>query len=203
MNNFKAYGTFYKSNDYICRKAAFLQFGISCSSIGSTIMLNPGKASFIDQSIIIDESEKTGEVLPDKTMKRLAEILQNSKTLPLEGRFHIYNLFPLQNTSSKDAVRQKDLLMKSFETNQNIIQHFQEENHPWVLLAWSTEEGLALQQLKSQWIAAIHESNVKVFGLKANGRLMYYHPYPRIPAHRENYFQQIVQQLQMDEGIVI
>lgn len=203
MNNFKAIGTFYRSNGNVCRKAASLQFGTSSESIGSTIMLNPGEASFIDQSIKIEEDEITGEVTPDKTMLRLAEILRRSSLLSLDGQFHIYNLFTLQNTSSKNAVKQKEWLTKSYETNRMIVRQFQQENHPWVLLAWSTEKGSALKTLKNQWISGIKETDIKVFGLRAKEKLMFYHPFPRIPADRERYFQQIVQQLQIGEGIEV
>lgn len=166
-------------------------------------MLNPGEASFVDKSIVFDDEEKTGELIPDKTMRRLAEILQQSKNEPLNGRFHIYNLFPFQHTSSKNAVKEKQWLIQSYETNKTIIRHFLEEKHPWVLLAWSTEKGAELYQLKEQWISAIHDTDIKVFGLKAEGKLMFYHPFPRIQIHKERYFNEIIQQLQINEGIVI
>jgi hypothetical protein len=202
LDSYKAFGTFYKSNGCICRKEAYLQFGNSSNSIGTIIMLNPGEASFVDKSIVFDD-EKTGELIPDKTMKRLAEILQQSNIEPLNGRLHIYNLFPFQQTSSKNAVKEKQWLLLSYETNKTIIRQFKEERHPWVLLAWSTEKGPELKRLKDQWLSAIYDTDIKVFGLRAKGKLMFYHPYPRIHKHRERYFKEIIQQLQSNEGIVV
>ncbi|MFJ5762078.1 DUF1643 domain-containing protein [Neobacillus sp. NPDC093182] len=203
MDSYKAFGTFYKCNNFICRIKTFLQFGNGSNSIGSIIMLNPGEASFVDKSIVFDVEEKTGELIPDKTMKRLAEILQQSNKELLNGRFHIYNLFPFQHTSSKNAVKEKQWLIQSYETNKSIIQQFNEEKHPWVLLAWSTEKGSELNRLKEQWISAIHDTDIKVFGLKAQGKLMFYHPFPRIQDHKERYFNEIIRQLQNNEGIVV
>lgn len=198
MREFQAFGTYYRSNGHLCRKAAYLQFGHSNKSIGSTIMLNPGKADFKDNIHVLDDREVSGEIVPDKTMLRLAEILQQSSKVPLDGRFHIYNLFALQNTSSKEAVKQDSWLKEATLKNIDIINQFQLEDHPWVLLAWSTEKGATLQKLKEQWLTVIEESNIKVFGIKAKGKHMFYHPYPRIPTHKERYFQKIIEQMQTD-----
>lgn len=198
MKEFQAFGTYYRSNGHLCRKAAYLQFGHSSKSIGSTIMLNPGKADFKDDIHVLDDREVSGEIIPDKTMLRLAEILQRATKIPLDGRFHIYNLFSLQNTSSKDAVKQDSWLKEATLKNLDIINQFQLEQHPWVLLAWSTEKGTTLQKLKEQWLTVIEESNIKVFGIKAKGKHMFYHPYPRIATHKERYLQEIIEQMQTD-----
>lgn len=166
-------------------------------------MLNPGDARLTNTSVLVDEQDASGELIPDKTMMRLAEILQQSSQDPLDGRFHIYNLFSLQNTSSKDAVKEDAWLQEAFIKNVEIINQFRVEQHPWVLLAWSTERGAALQKLKAQWLLAIQEINIKVFGIKAKGKHMFYHPYQRIEAHRERYFQQIVHQLRSNNNIFI
>jgi len=198
MSEVQAYGTYYRSNGHICRKTAYLQFSYSSESIGSTIMLNPGKADFKDDIHVLDDREVSGEIVPDKTMLRLAEILQQASEIPLDGRFHIYNLFSLQNTSSKDAVKQDSLLKEAALKNIDIINQFQLEQHPWVLLAWSTEKGATLQKLKEQWLTVIEESNIKVFGIKAKGKHMFYHPYPRISTHKERYLQEIIKQMQTE-----
>lgn len=203
MSKVQAFGTFYRSNDHLCRKSAYLQFGHSNCSLGSTIMLNPGEAKFIDSKTVVGNQEIFGELIPDKTMIRLVEILQQYGQTPLNGRFHIYNLFSLQNTSSKDAVKQEDWLLEARNKNVEIINQFQAEQHPWVLLAWSTEKGPTLKNLKEQWLLAIQQTKIKVFGLKAKGNHMYYHPYPRISKHRERYLHEIIQQLKKDESILI
>lgn len=203
MSEVQAFGTYYRSNGHVCRKAAYLQFGHSCESIGSTIMLNPGEAEFVIDTCVVEGLESSGEIKLDKTMKRLVEILQQSSHKPIDGRFHIYNLFSLQNTSSKNAVKQDVLLHEAGMNNIEIIKQFRMEQHPWVLLAWSTEKGAALQKLKEQWLVAIKESNIKVFGIKAKGRHMFYHPYPRISTHKERYLQEIVEQLKKDRNILL
>jgi hypothetical protein len=200
---FQAFGTFYKRNDYIYRKEAYLQFGDSSKSIGSTIMLNPGEAEFLNKSVVIGEKDVTGELKPDKTMKQLVNILQHSSSIPLNGRFHIYNLFSLQNTSSKDAVKQKEWLQAAHLNNAEIMNQFQKENHPWVLLAWSTEKNKNLEKLREAWLTLIKTMDIKVFGVRANGKQQFYHPNPRIMNYRERYFQQIVEQLKNDENIVV
>lgn len=198
MSEVQAFGTYYRSNGQLCRKVAYLQFGHSRKSIGSTIMLNPGKADFKDDIHVLDNREISGEIEPDKTMLRLVEILKQSSRIPLNGRFHIYNLFTLQNTSSKDAVKQEEMLNESILKNVDIINQFQLEQHPWVLLAWSTEKDAALQRLKEQWLTVIKESNIKVFGIKAKGKHMFYHPYPRISTDKERYLQEIIKQMQIE-----
>ncbi|MCM3201613.1 hypothetical protein A9488_08865 [Bacillus cereus] len=203
MDYVRAFGTFYKSNGHIFRKAAYLQFGSSSRSLGATIMLNPGYANFKDESITMKDSDTTGEITPDRTMIRLAEILRHVSQASLEGRFHIYNLFSLQNTSSKDAVKQEEWLREAYTNNVEIINQFLLEQHPWVLLAWSTEKGVELNRLKEQWFSAIKAANIKMFGIQAKGKAMFYHPYPRILSHRERYLQQIIHQFQNDEHIIV
>ncbi|MDN3436512.1 hypothetical protein QMA04_00335 [Planococcus sp. APC 3900] len=203
MSQFKAFGTFYRINNHLCRKSAYLQFGQSSRSIGSTVMLNPGEARFMDNALEIDSREISGELIADPTMIRLAEILQQTGKNPLNGRFHIYNLFYLQNTSSKDAVKRKEWLQEAYINSLEIITQFREEQHPWVLLAWSTEKEAELQKLKIPWLLTIRETNIKVFGIKAKGKHMFYHPYPRIPSHRERYLERIIQQLKNCENIII
>lgn len=199
MREFQTFGTYYRTNGHLCRKAAYLQFGHCNKSIGSTIMLNPGKADFKDNIHVLDDQEVSGEIVPDKTMLRLAEILHQSSKMPLDGRFHIYNLFSLQNTSSKEAVKQDSYLNEAILKNIAIINQFQSEQHPWVLLAWSTERNATLQKLKEPWIQAIKQSKTKVFGIRADGKHMFYHPYPRIKTHKERYLQEIVDQLRNDK----
>lgn len=84
-------------------------------------MLNPGNASLMNESITIDDSDTKGELILDRTMLRLAEILQQASQTSLDGRFHIYNLFSLQNTSSKDAVKQEEWLQKAYTKNVEVI----------------------------------------------------------------------------------
>ncbi|MFP3513242.1 hypothetical protein SB775_27445, partial [Peribacillus sp. SIMBA_075] len=55
VNEVKAFGTYYKTNGHLCRKAAYLQFGNSSESIGSTVMLNPGKAEFVDNINVVND----------------------------------------------------------------------------------------------------------------------------------------------------
>lgn len=203
MREFQAFGTYYRSNGQLCRKAAYLQFGHSNKSIGSTIMLNPGKADFKDDIHVLDDREVSGEIVPDKTMLRLAEILQQAGKIPLDGRFHIYNLFSLQNTSSKDAVKQKSWLIEASFKNIEIMKQFHLERHPWVLIAWGTENGLALQKLKEQWLEAIQDTSIKMFGLRAEGKHKFYHPYPIAQSDKERYFIKIIQQLKNNYNISI
>lgn len=84
-------------------------------------MLNPEEARLINNNNIIDDQEISGEILIDKTMRRLIEILQQSNFLPLDGRLHIYNPFSLQNSSSKDALRQENWLQEVSTGNVEIM----------------------------------------------------------------------------------
>ncbi|KIL53132.1 DUF1643 domain-containing protein [Jeotgalibacillus campisalis] len=203
MSSVKAFGTYHTSNGKICRKSAYLQFSNSSDSIGSIIMLNPGKAKLIDETIKIGVTEVSGEITLDKTMIRIVEILSQSNQNPLDGRFHIYNLFSLQNTSSKAAVKLENWIQEALISNVEVINKFRDEQHPWVLLAWSTEKSDSLKKLKEQWLSYIQESNIKVYGIKAKDPHLYYHPYPRIPNDRERYLQKIIMQLKNDDYIII
>ncbi|WP_409292731.1 hypothetical protein [Peribacillus sp. SCS-37] len=92
-------------------------------------------------------------------------------------------------------MRQKESIIKVYELNKSIISLFEQENHPWILLAWSTESAKDLQQLKKQWLSAINKTGMKVYGLQTKNESMYYYPYPRRHAFKERYYKEIVKQI--------
>lgn len=100
-------------------------------------------------------------------------------------------IFPIKKRLLIDAVKQTKWLQDAYVKNIEVITQFREEQHPWVLLAWSTEKEAELQKLKTPWLLTIRETNIKVFSIKAKGEHMFYHPYPRIPSHGERYLEKI------------
>ena len=120
MNQPKAYGTFIKRGDYTFRTSAYIQWGQSEKSIGACLLLNPGSADFIkiNPNLIneLNTSFKTeGEITPDPTMDQLILMVEGiyGKEKPISGRFHIYNLFNLQNAKSMNAVEQFEALIRT------------------------------------------------------------------------------------------
>ncbi|MBS5913803.1 MAG: DUF1643 domain-containing protein [Paenibacillus macerans] len=198
MTNFQAYGLFLKREEHFFRKAAYLQWGESSKSLGCCLLLNPGSASLertephLFKQLLVNE-EAQGQVTADPTMKQLAEFLERIYGGEIEGRFHIYNLFWLQNTDDQDAIEQYvDLVKrKTIDCDESLIEKAELQQHPWILLGWGVKPHKRhwhpLAQIKEHWLSLIQASGVPHFGKPHPTRksgYYYYHPCPQIPNQR-------------------
>lgn len=196
MNQPKAYGTFTKRGDHTFRNSAYIQWGDSEESIGACLLLNPGSADFNkinpDLKVKLNTVGKAeGEIKTDPTMEQLILFLKGiyGEEASLAGRFHIYNLFTLQNAKSINAVDQFETLVRSdeYEIRESLIPLVELQSHPWILTGWGVEQNpnwINLEQIKAMWMSLIDESKVPTFGKKHKDSNNYYHPCPLIPTRR-------------------
>lgn len=196
MNTPKVYGTFTKRGDHTFRTSAFIQWGESVKSIGACLLLNPGSADFSkinpDLKGILNTSFKAeGEIKPDPTMKQLILLLEGiyGQENLIAGRFHIYNLFNLQNAKSIHAVDQIETIIHSgeYKIKESLITVNELQSHPWLLIGWGVEQKANwknLEQIKDSWLNLIKESKIPTFGKKHKDSKNYYHPCPLIPTRR-------------------
>lgn len=194
MNKPKAYGSFVKRGDYVFRTSAYIQWGDSETSIGACLLLNPGSAT-LDNELIF-ELETKGSVsgwvkTEDPTMQQLISIVEGvyEKDKPITGRFHIYNLFNLQNTKSQNAVDEFELLVQTgeYDIAESLASISELKEHPWILLGWGVKRDsrwTKLEHIKKHWRRQIEQSGVPTFGKKHTIRDDYYHPCPLIPTQR-------------------
>jgi hypothetical protein len=195
MNQPRAYGTFTKRGDHIFRTSAFIQWGDSEQSIGACLLLNPGSADFnkinLELKVKLNTiGEAEGEIKTDPTMDQLILFLKGIYgEAPLTGRFHIYNLFNLQNTKAINAVDQFEALVLSgdYKIRESLIPIEELQSHPWILTGWGVKQNpnwKNLEQIKGMWVSLINESKVPAFGKKHKDSNNYYHPCPLIPTRR-------------------
>lgn len=196
MNKPQAYGTFVKRGSNTFRTSAYLQWGDSDKSIGSALLLNPGSANFHKINPVLkitldSQGESSGEIKPDPTMEQLVLFLEgiHKEGLPLAGRFHIYNLFNLQNAKSDDAVEQLESLAGTgvYNITESVASVEELQKHPWILLGWGMKQNTQwrnLEQTKRLWMDRISESGIFSFGKKHHRYNDYYHPCPLIPTNR-------------------
>ncbi|MBN3554016.1 hypothetical protein JYA63_07065 [Fictibacillus nanhaiensis] len=179
--NPRGYAQFKVKDSGTFRTDTYLQYGDDKKSIGSCILLNPGSA--------VLENEVTNEVKLDDTMRQLNRILQEIyEGETISGRFHIYNLFPLQQSSSRLAIDEMENLFNrgKLSLNECLIGSESLADHPWILIGWSVAEGAGwknLADIRRHWMIAIEKSGVPYFGLKKRA-LTYYHPCPRLHEKR-------------------
>ncbi|MGZ7443479.1 hypothetical protein [Paenibacillus sp. TH7-28] len=198
MQNFQVHGHFLKRGEHFFRKAAYLQWGRSNKSLGCCLLLNPGSASLertephLFKQLLVNE-EAQGQVNADPTMKQLAAFLERVYGEEVEGKFHIYNLFWLQNTDDQDAIEQYvDLVEREmFDYDESLIENAELQQHPWILLGWGVKphkrHWQPLVQIKEQWFSLIQTSGILSFGKPHPTRksgYYYYHPCPQIPKQR-------------------
>jgi hypothetical protein len=127
----------------------------------------------------------------DPTMEQLIHVVEGiygNNTL-ITGRFHIYNLFNLQNTRMMHAVDQFEALVNSgeYDITESLIPLEELQSHPWLLLGWGVEQKARwknLQLIKEKWRDLIAKSKVPTFGKKHKTTDDYYHPCPLIPTKR-------------------
>jgi hypothetical protein len=195
MNPPKAYGTFEKRGDNTFRTSAFIKWGESEKSIGACLLLNPGSANFDMNSALYNSLQTLGhakgEIHTDPTMRQLIQLLEGiyGADHPLNGHFHIYNLFTLQNTASSHAIDQFENLANhgEYDISESLVILKELQSHPWILLGWSVEQNSRWKNLeltKDLWRRQICESKVPTFGKKHINRDDYYHPCPLIPTQR-------------------
>jgi hypothetical protein len=195
MNQPKAFGSFIKRGEYTFRTKAYIQFGKSEKSVGSCLLLNPGSANFDKKSELYHKLQAFGSAVgainTDNTTKQLIKFVEGiyGTEKPVNGRFHIYNLFTLQNTASSHAVEQFEDLVDSGEYNitESLVSIIELMSHPWVLLGWSVESKPSWRNfeiIKEHWRNLLTEAKIPTFGKKHKKSEDYYHPCPLIPTHQ-------------------
>ncbi|MGG0937001.1 hypothetical protein ABHN11_12935 [Brevibacillus centrosporus] len=204
MNQPKAYGTFIKRGDHTFRTSAYIQWGQSEKSIGACLLLNPGSADFNKINPVLMEMLNTsfkaeGAITPDPTMDQLILMLEGiyGKEKPIAGRFHIYNLFNLQNAKSINAVDQFEGLVHAgeYDITESLIPLHELQMHPWLLLGWGVDHKASwknLKRIKEKWINLITQSKVPTFGKKHKESSNYYHPCPLISTHRPTMLNELI-----------
>jgi hypothetical protein len=196
MNQPKAYGSFVKHGDHTFRTSAYIQWGCSEKSIGSSLLLNPGSADFnrinpsLKEKLILD-SKADGEINTDPTMEQLIKLVNNiyQSEKVIEGRFHIYNLFCLQDATAKSAIDKFEALVKNneYDLHESVVSISELQTNPWILLGWSLQRNgkwVSLEATKKRWRMLIAESKIPSFGKQDPISRNYYHPNPRIPTQR-------------------
>jgi hypothetical protein len=202
----KAHGTFIKRGSYLFRTSAYLQWGESEKSIGSCLLLNPGSANFdkMDTHLTVSlatSGKADGEINTDPTMDQLIQVVKGiyGSESSLDGRFHIYNLFNLQNTKSVHAIDQFESLIESgeYDIEESLVPIDQLRLHPWILIGWGVEHKSnwsSLGNIKKLWRHLINESGISSFGKNHNERDDYYHPCPLIPTRRPAMVKELIDQ---------
>ncbi|MEK5419513.1 hypothetical protein [Paenibacillus sp. FSL L8-0708] len=198
MNHPKAYGTFIKRGENTYRTSAYIQWGSSEQSIGACLLLNPGSADFHkinpDLNVILNTLFRAkGEIMTDPTMKQLILLIEGiyGQLQPIAGRFHIYNLFNLQNPKSIHAIDLFEALVHSgeYDITESLISLNELQTHPWIFTGWGIEQKVSwknLEKIKDVWLNLIRDSKVPTFGKKHKTYNNYYHPCPLIPTHRSH-----------------
>jgi hypothetical protein len=196
MNLPIAYGTFIKRGEHTFRTSAYIQWGKSEKSIGSSLLLNPGSADFNKinptlKELLIKESKADGEIKADPTMEQIIKLVNAIYQSPkaIEGRFHIYNLFSLQDATAKNAINKFEALVKNneYDLNESVVSISELQSNPWILLGWSLQRNgrwVSLEATKKRWRMLIAESKIPSFGKQDAVSKNYYHPNPRIPTQR-------------------
>lgn len=176
MNHPKAYGTFIKRGENTYRTSAYIQWGSSEQSIGACLLLNPGSADFHkinpDLNVILNTLFRAkGEIMTDPTMKQLILLIEGiyGQLQPIAGRFHIYNLFNLQNPKSIHAIDLFEALVHSgeYDITESLISLNELQTHPWIFTGWGIEQKVSwknLEKIKDVWLNLIRDSKVPTLG---------------------------------------
>ncbi|MDU2209944.1 MAG: hypothetical protein E7E18_01470 [Eubacterium sp.] len=186
MNLPKAYGTFTKRGEHIFRTSAFIQWGDAKQSVGSALLLNPGSAHFdkIDTKLTALHTlgYADGEIYTDPTMKQLIKVVEKIyEREDINGRFHIYNLFNLQNTDNIHAIDQFENLVErgEYDISESLVTDNELYSHPWLYLGWGVKRKKhwkSLENTKISWQNIISRSQIPTFGKKHSKTEDYYHP---------------------------
>lgn len=196
-NQVKAFGTFSSEDGYIIRTNTYLQWGDSERSLGAVLMFNPGSARLLSQQEqdLLDLGQTVhGELKLDNTMRQLALLVQAFYPFTLNGRFYIYNLFPVQNPSMDFAKKLFKELYLSFDPLVTIPGASVEElkKHPCILLGWGCDLGSYTDEIKKQWLASIKAAGIPVLGLKGKKENDYRHPCPQLKQAQEAYLKELL-----------
>lgn len=165
-------------------------------------MLNPGSAKLQSENCT-NNLLTSGEIIIDPTMESLIKLIEKiyEKTNGLKGRLYIYNLFPLQNPRSNDAVKNFEIL---WEKNEELVKSFPEKREiildkfkksPWILVGWGCGKSSDnLNFVKSEWLSLIKESGTPIIGKRGKDELSFYHPRPHIQSQQIEYRNEIKEQ---------
>lgn len=194
-NQVKAYGTFVKKGNNLFRKEAYIQFGNSQNTLGTIIMLNPGRA-VLKETKIEDNMEIHGELRIDPTMDSIIKLVNKfyAEEKEIQGRVKLYNLFPLQNARSNDAIsmfeklwNEKEPLVTEFPKTQEILLN-ELKSSSWVLVGWGCGRSSEnLNAIKERWLSLIAQSKTPLLGKEGNTYLKYHHPRPHLQSQQINY----------------
>jgi hypothetical protein len=210
-----AYGSFVKKESHVCRTSAYIQWGTSDVSIGSCLLLNPGSADFqrINPALELQldrTGQAQGEVRTDPTMGQLIAFVERiCGPSQLDGRFHIYNLFTIQNSRATSAIDEFKRLVESgdYDASSALVPVEDLEAHPWIMLGWGCDEKSfpsALLSVKERWLRKISDSGIPYFGKEHPKGKGYYHPCPLIPTRRFGTIEDLVKIYQtvfdLDQG---
>ncbi|WP_062514731.1 hypothetical protein [Halobacillus sp. KGW1] len=203
MTNPQAQATYTKTGDHIFRTSTYIQWGTSERSIGSCLLLNPGSATLTNEAVrsLHASGHASGPVNTDPTMHQLISFMEKTNPKPLSGRFHIYNLFTLQNTKSEDAIHQFEALASSglYDIQETLPSKEELSRHPWILLGWGLKQEKKwhnLKRAKQLWLDRLVEAETPSFGKQHPKTNEYYHPCPLIANRRPAMVEDLVESYQ-------
>lgn len=192
MGNVRVIGTFGKHQNHIFREKAYIQWGNNPTSIGSFLLLNPGKAGRNKLNDLTTGEHSTLEIEPDPTMEQMIKLIEGIYGKNPSGRVNLYNLFPLQNTHQTNAIQDFELLCSTGKINiVDLIPPVSElQNNPWICLSWGVvtdKKYHYFNELRTLWMEQIRQSDILFFGKKHKSKgLSYYHICPQLQTKRSS-----------------
>ena len=201
----KAVGTFIAGEEHTFRTEAYLKWGESEEPLGTILMLNPG-ASVLKEKEIQKDIKTTGEISIDPTMKTLIEIVEElyKDKDEIQGKLMIYNIFPIRNANSQEAIKQFELL---WNKGNDLIRNFPKDREvlleelkksPWILIGWGCLNNTeTLELMKIRWLTLITESKIPILAKRGKDKLSYYHPKPMLKSNRVEYRKEIRRQFEL------
>ncbi|MFD1416275.1 hypothetical protein [Oceanobacillus jeddahense] len=203
MDHIQAFGEFQKKDGYIFRKSAYLQWGEQTNSIGSFLLLNPGKAKPSNMKNMEGEIDGHYKVDTDLTMKQMVKLVEKIyQADKLNGRIYIYNLFSLRNPKNQEAIMHFEQLAeaKLIEPEEVLPSVEELQKHPWICCGWgiSKEKKFKhLQKMKSLWQLRLQESGIRTFGKLHKNGTDYYHIKPQLVTDQELLIDELLNIYQM------
>ncbi len=201
-NDVQVYATFRLEQDVLYRYHTYIQWGESETSLGACLMLNPGSAT-VDPTLrqqLDTTGQATGHIgRLDDTMRQIIRIVEGiyeGKTL--SGRFHLYNLFPMQHGNDVTSInRFEELCQETTFENQTLFASVEElRRHPFVITGWGVRRHLVrwehLRQAKNEWMKRLEASGIPRFGIQHPRTDDFYHLCPNLVARRETIKEQII-----------
>lgn len=185
LGNVKAFATFQQVGEEIYRTNTYLQFGSSRKSLGAVVMLNPGSSQLKGEARkkLSMNGSHTDETTIDETMRQLIQFMEMTHS-KLNGRLHIYNLFYVKKTNSKEAITLFEHLKNTGKYPTIFPPCLLElQQHPWILIGWGVEKKkswMHFEREKARWLELINDSGVPYFGVLSKEN-EFYHPSPNNP----------------------